>query len=189
MVSKAQRRIQELNLTLDASIDEGKVIESCWRGAEKELKDTLRQNEDLEERLERLEAFEGLEGVDFYEEWSEQLIETAGTAWDGRLKSRYKRVKVLLVQWASDDLNVEPELDWLRNVFDYIYNYEVTKFSIPDVQPSIALSAALAIFIGDQALDTLLIFCYSGHGDIDPARNQSYWSACVHLLTILLHEG
>jgi len=132
------------------------------------------QRDELAERLNKLSAFESLEGRDYFTNWSKALEREAKTAWNSRLGSRYRRVKVLLVEWVSDDLTVNPKVDWLRQISEYAYEYEVSRFSIPDSQPSIALSVGLARFMGDHNPDTLLIFYYSGHGMIDPARNLSY---------------
>jgi hypothetical protein len=143
-------------------------------GEKQELEE---QKEELEGKLEKLEPFEALEGRDCYTDWSRQLVEEVNGAWDDRLKSRYRRVKVLMVQWASDDLGVSSEIDQLGQVFTYVYKCEVSNFPIPDYQPSTALSTKVIEFMDAHAPDTLLIFYYSGHGCIDESRNESYWAA------------
>jgi hypothetical protein len=47
---------------------------------------------------------------------------------------------VLLVRWASDDLGVSQEIDRLGRIFTDHYRYEVSKYYIPDFQPSSALN-------------------------------------------------
>jgi hypothetical protein len=106
----------------------------------------------------------------------DQLRTLVSTKWPNR-HSRYTRVKVLLVQWQSDDLGVDPELDSLKKVFTQLYHYEVTKFSIPDELPFRSLGEAVLRFIGDDSPETLLIFYYGGHGGLQPYRNDLFWAA------------
>jgi hypothetical protein len=59
-----------------------------------------------------------------------------------RRHSRYTQVKVLLVSWKSDDMvpKLSTELDALELVFRDLYHYDVSKFEIPDDNPSQSLS-------------------------------------------------
>jgi len=97
-----------------------------------------------------------------------QLQTLVSTKWPTR-HSRYTRVKVLLVQWQSDDLDVYRELKSLKKVFTQLYHYEVSKFFIPDELPFDTWEAVIR-FIGDDSPETLLIFYYSGHGILQPYR-------------------
>jgi hypothetical protein len=105
-----------------------------------------------------------------------QLQTLVSTKWPNR-HSRYTRVKVLLVQWQSDDLDVYRELKTLKKVFTQLYHYEVSKFFIPDELPFRSLGEAVIRFIGDDSPETLLIFYYSGHGILQPYRNDLFWAA------------
>jgi hypothetical protein len=105
-----------------------------------------------------------------------QLQALVSTKWPTR-HSRYTRVKVLLVQWQSDDLGVDQELKSLKKVFTQLYHYEVSKFLIPDELPFRSLGKAVLRFIGDDSPETLLIFYYSGHGILQPHRNDLFWAA------------
>lgn len=84
---------------------------------------------------------------------------------------------MLLVQWQSDDLDVYRELKSLKKVFTQLYHYEVSKFFIPDELPFRSLGEAVIRFIDDDSPETLLIFYYSGHGILQPYRNDLFWAA------------
>jgi len=103
--------LEEENGELERQVEEPE-------GGKQELEE---QKEELEGKLEKSEPFEGLEGRDAYTDWSGQLIKEVNGAWDDRLKSRYRRVKVLMVQWASDDLGVSSEIDQLGQVFTHVF--------------------------------------------------------------------
>ena len=105
-----------------------------------------------------------------------QLQTLVSTKWPTR-HSRYTRVKVLLVQWESDDFGVYRELQCLKKVFTQLYHYEVSKSFIPDEVPFRSLGEAVIRFIGDDSPETLLIFYYGGHGIIQPYRNDLFWAA------------
>ena len=142
--------------------------------AEKDELET--EKEELETRLSRLEHFENLEGNGFYPLWNIGMTAQIEGNWDSRFKSRYKRVKVLMVQWASDDLGVAAEIQQLAAVLMHCYQFDVSIFLLPDYLPMIALSARVMQFM-DHDPETLLIFYYGGHGSIDPQRNETYWSS------------
>jgi hypothetical protein len=62
---------------------------------------------------------------------------------------------VLLVQWESDDLGVDQELESLKKVFTQLYHYEASKFFIPDELPFRSLGETVHRFIGDDSPVTL----------------------------------
>jgi chromosome segregation ATPase len=138
------------------------------------LKDDLESaNEErstLEEQLESAADEDSLT-------WPKEIEEKVTNGWDTRHDSRYKKVKVLLVRWESDDLKVHKELDKLEQVFTTHYDYKVSRYSIPDDEPARALSGRVEKFIGDSSPTTLLIFCYSGHGTISKLRRDHNWAA------------
>lgn len=131
---------------------------------------------DLENRLEKLEEEE--ESKVKLGTWPEdfQRLVDLKTTWPRRHRSRYTRVKVLLVSWESDDLNVIDEVRTLRDVFKDYYHFETSRYSIPDNQSTRALQAQVHQFIGDNSSETLLIFYYSGHGGIRDFRRNLLWS-------------
>jgi hypothetical protein len=90
-------------------------------------------------------------------------------------------VKVLLTQWAADDLGVSRELDMLRRVFVDFYRFDVSIYMIPNHQPDRALKRQVIEFIDvvdDDQQDILLIFYYAGHAFLNPTRHDSpLWAA------------
>ncbi|KAF8847975.1 hypothetical protein BDZ45DRAFT_301718 [Acephala macrosclerotiorum] len=131
---------------------------------------------DLENRLEKLE--EGEESKVKLLAWPEEFQRGVNlkTTWPRRHRSGYTKVKVLLVSWESDDLNVIDEVGTLRDVFKDYYHFETSRYSIPDNQSTRALQAQVHQFIGDNSSETLLIFYYSGHGGIGDFRRDLLWS-------------
>lgn len=184
----ANTRLEETNEELEGNItrlEEGneqleEEITQLETSKEEIIEEKLEVEEqvtELEGRLEQLIPFEGLEGEEWEPSFSESFADKVNQEWGTRLQYRYRRVKVLLVQWFHDDLGVAPEMDLLAKIFRNLYRYEVSKFCIPDEQPSTALNARIINFIGDHAADALLIFYYGGHGMIDPVTNATYWQS------------
>ncbi|KAF5867726.1 putative tyrosine-protein phosphatase non-receptor type 6 protein [Botrytis fragariae] len=95
------------------------------------------------------------------------LEENCDIAWDGNFKEKLKRefrdrrsncytsVKVLIVRWASDDLGLSRPVENLARVFEQSYKFNS---------------------IGDDSPDTLLIFVYVGHGNIENKSHDAIWS-------------
>jgi hypothetical protein len=111
-----------------------------------------------------------------HRELSLQFQTRVSRKWPNR-HHRYTRAKVLLVQWQSEDLGVDQELKSLEKVFTQPYHYEVSKFLIPDELPFRSLGKEVLHFIGGDFPETLLIFYYSGHGILQPHRNDLFWAA------------
>lgn len=157
---------------------EGQVeeLEEEKEELEEQVENVEAEKEGLEDRLLCLNHYEVLEGRLIYPTWNSQMSEEVAAKWDNRLNSRYKRVKVLLVRWASDDLGVSAEIQGLAAVFTYLYEFDISTFLLPDYQPSTALMQRVMEFT-DHNPETLLIFYYAGHGAIDPQRNETYWAA------------
>lgn len=85
-------------------------------------------------------------------------------------------MKVLIVRWASDDLGVSGLIDDLARVFEQSYRFNVAKFTIPNFDPSNALSSRVQELMGDNSPNTLLIFAYLGHGGIQNTSHDAIWS-------------
>jgi vacuolar-type H+-ATPase subunit I/STV1 len=137
-LDEIEDRIQERS-EIEERLDEFEELEDEKERLEErveELQQVEEEKEELERRLGQLEPFENLEGDRCFSTWNDFMTETIGAGWDNRLRYRYRRVKVLLVQWKSDDLGVSSEIDALAGVFTDYYNFEVSKFPIPDYQPS-----------------------------------------------------
>jgi hypothetical protein len=108
--------------------------------------------------------------------WPKPLQRSIENAWPTRRISKYTRVRVLLVSWDSDDLNVDDEVEELRTVFEDCFNFKTSKFSIPDDNPQRTLSQRVIEFIGSDSPETLLLFYYAGHGSIKQRRSGLSWS-------------
>ncbi|KAF7886520.1 uncharacterized protein EAF01_011198 [Botrytis porri] len=165
-------------------------------------RDIDRQKQELEERLERLKEVEQQkqEAEKIRQEQDRRvahlqeivrehgLEENSNIAWDGNFKEKLKRefrdrrsnfytsVRVLIVRWALDDLGLSGPVDNLAKVFEKSYRFNVAKFTIPDVDPANALSSRVRESIGDDSPDTLLIFVYIGHGNIENKSHDAIWS-------------
>lgn len=136
------------------------------------------QRQKLEERVQHLEGMIRKNGLDGDTDlaWTESFKKELSTEFQNRRMNKYTRVKVLIVQWASDDLGVDEEAMELAEVFKYSYRFEVDRFSIPDRNSSTALWNRVLKFKGDDSPDTLLIFSYHGHGGFDE-NNDTLWAA------------
>ncbi|KAF7951916.1 hypothetical protein EAE96_007213 [Botrytis aclada] len=165
-------------------------------------RDIDRQRQELEDRLKLLKEVEQQkqEAEETRQEQERRIAnlqemvrehgleENCGIAWDGNLKEELKRefrdrrsdsytsVRVLIVRWASDDLDLSEEVDNLARVFEHSYRFNVAKFIIPDLDPANALSSRVQEFIGDNSPKTLLIFAYQGHGGIQHTGYHAIWS-------------
>lgn len=128
----------------------------------------------LEKRLKQLEL-DSASKIDLAA-WPKPLQRSIENAWPNRRPSKYTRVRVLLVSWESDDLNVDDEVEELRAVFENCFNFTTSKFSIPDDNPQRALSQRVIEFIGSDSPETLLLFYYAGHGSIKQRRSGLSWS-------------
>ncbi|KAL8986001.1 MAG: hypothetical protein Q9205_000426 [Flavoplaca limonia] len=81
-------------------------------------------------------------------------------------KTGYKRVGVLFITWAEDDMQCrETEVDALRKLFDEDFNYETDYFLIPKARWQTALQKRIAdLFYEYDSPDCLTIIYYGGHG-------------------------
>jgi Caspase domain len=85
-------------------------------------------------------------------------------------------VEVLLIRWEEDELEVEWELEELRDVFRDSYGFSTYTWLIPTQNSHLKLMSKALRFVEDcEDQDSLLIVYYGGHGVINKAR-QSTWS-------------
>ncbi|KAH8790381.1 hypothetical protein F5882DRAFT_401411 [Hyaloscypha sp. PMI_1271] len=97
---------------------------------------------------------------------------------DGQQKSFYKHVSVLLLSWHPDcdDMEVDPEVQRLKNVFEGIYNYSVESIQLDcrtAATPQAQANLAVANFVHhNDKEDTLFIVYYAGHGSPGKGRGQ-----------------
>lgn len=153
------RQMQELEDKLELF----KKVEQQKQEAEEIIKqEEERRGTHLQEMVRKY----GLE-ENFDIAWHDSFKEKLKKGCPYRRSNCYTSVKVLITQWASDDLGVSEEVDKLMSVFKRSYSFNVAKFSAPDLEPANALSSRVQYFIGDDSPDTLLIFAYNGHGSIE----------------------
>ncbi|KAI1177734.1 hypothetical protein F4777DRAFT_576812 [Nemania sp. FL0916] len=87
-------------------------------------------------------------------------------AWARRTEeSRYRRVIVLLVGFASSDISesVDECHRHYDRLFRDLYNYEVRWFRIPSEKPQLSFGKVL-MDLADEDSHTLLLIWYDGHG-------------------------
>lgn len=98
--------------------------------------------------------------------------------------STYKNVRVLLLQWEDDDLQIDQEVERLAYVFSAPnpvgYNYTTERWSIPSTnsdgdEPCDLLNQRLVKFKRGATQEDLLILYYAGHGGGSPQN--LLWSA------------
>lgn len=110
--------------------------------------------------------------------FSEDLQKAIQTSFP-RAAHPYVAVTVLLLRWIDDDLNIQVELDRLRNVFDFQFNFTTEQWNIPSKNSTRALQAKLYDFQeAHQSESELLIVYYGGHGEAS-RRGKSIWAAYV----------
>jgi hypothetical protein len=175
-----EEKIQQLEDSEGEEIKELRGNNEELEGRIEELEEVGEENEELKEKLEQYKAFYELltiVGRELCPLWTEDFSWKISNKWPTRHRPQYKKVKVLLVRWASGDLGVSQEIDMLDHISTHCYRYNVSKYCIPDFQPTSVLNKRVWEFVGDNASDTLLIFYYGGHCRIDPLRNETYWGA------------
>jgi len=89
-------------------------------------------------------------------------------------------VTVLLLRWTDDDLDIQTELDRLREVFEFQFRFATEQWNIPSNNSTRALQAKLYDFQeAHQSESELLIVYYGGHGEAS-RRGKSVWAAYVY---------
>lgn len=92
---------------------------------------------------------------------------------------------VLLLRWTDDDLNVQVELDRLRDIFEFQFGFATEQWNIPSKNPTRTLQAKLYDFQETHQLGSeLLIVYYGGHGEAS-RTGKSVWAAYVYVFSDL----
>ncbi|MCJ1265850.1 Phosphatidylinositol-4-phosphate 5-kinase [Lobaria immixta] len=141
-------------------------------------------------------ASEGANSIQYEDEY-EKSNAALQLAWNSRMAegnykspSFYKKVKCLLVSWDKecDDLDTEEEVASLAKVFENRFHFKVTRALLTNDDEHLAHVQVLK-YISDfiwaeDAVHTLLLFYYAGHGSPRPLRDGSYGLAltgkCTH---------
>ena len=111
-------------------------------------------------------------------------MQAANQALPSRGPTRYKEVKVLLVRWEEDDLDVDWELQDLSKVLG-AYGFDTETWLIPTDSAHLKMMQKASDFIrafGGE--NTLFIVYYGGHAYVNSAR-QLTWSWYVFIPTIV----
>ncbi|KAF2432800.1 hypothetical protein EJ08DRAFT_658796 [Tothia fuscella] len=106
--------------------------------------------------------------------------------WDEHMQNRpkyrppYQSTVVLLVSWASTELNTGPEVEELAQVFEDEYSFGVQKaYLTENKNPQSQIHEHLAVFVAKHNNPgTLLIIYYAGHGwdvrSAEDAKSQGF---------------
>ena len=94
----------------------------------------------------------------------------------------YDSVNAILLHWADDDLDVEPEVLSVQKLFREDLRYNAYVYSIPSKDAAIHLNSELATLIERTLVSTrsLTIVYYAGHADDvvkDGPTGYSAWRA------------
>lgn len=74
----------------------------------------------------------------------------------------YTAVTVLLLRWTDDDLNVQVEIDRLKNVFDLQFKFTTEQWNIPSKNSTRALQGKLFGFQEAHQSESELLIVYYG---------------------------
>lgn len=92
------------------------------------------------------------------------LTDAVSAAWPDRFATRYRNVKVLLMGWDKDDLNLQDQVRSLESVFRGLYHYDTEYWKIPSRRSSVELSRKVANLVDAHGQEgNLLILYYGGH--------------------------
>jgi hypothetical protein len=102
-------------------------------------------------------------------------ISSRKTKKDGKPIFAYKAVKVLILTFEFQDLDLEEETTEVENAFGLL-NYDVEKYAIKMVTPLEQLKKKLErFFFNPKSIKTLHIIYYHGHGGLE--HHENYGSA------------
>ncbi|KAF4631579.1 hypothetical protein G7Y89_g6555 [Cudoniella acicularis] len=100
--------------------------------------------------------------------FAKRLEEAASRAFPVQGRARYKQVIAVLIQWGDDDLNVQPEIDRLRTIFEACYGFFTQRWKIPSASSHLKLMSMVLHFVEDYGSpDNLMIIYYCGHAEIN----------------------
>lgn len=167
---KLQKINEGLKKKLKTSGEKLKAVESGFRKENEEMKEIIQV---MRREYEALKKY-----VEDFCTWA-QSDTNVKRLYKNQHVFPYTKVKVLMVRWELGDREHfrKGMLEDLGGVFADKYNYEVNYFSIPDEEPTAALSKWVSGFL-DGSRETLLIFYYNGHGGVSPQDGDacSTWS-------------
>ena len=104
------------------------------------------------------------------------IPQAASSVFPNRGRSRYQRVRVLLLRWEEDEMGVQYELDDLAKTFRELYGFEIETWLIPAAESHLSLMGKAFTTVQECGkAGNLLIIYYAGHGFMNGSR-QPLWS-------------
>ncbi|KAH7348989.1 hypothetical protein BKA65DRAFT_272017 [Rhexocercosporidium sp. MPI-PUGE-AT-0058] len=94
---------------------------------------------------------------------------------NGKPRSSYRSVKVLLLRWKDDILGVGKELEKLKEVFEMHYGFETVTWLIPHTDSHTRMMSKAVDVLDRHPPDSLLIIYYGGHASLNDNRHLQ-WS-------------
>jgi len=92
------------------------------------------------------------------------ITDATAAAWPSEPRTEYQKVKVLLMSWENDDLEIETEIKPLASVFQGLYQFDTETWKIPLRRSGAELSRKIASTIRTEGQQgNLVIFYYGGH--------------------------
>ncbi|KAH6672111.1 hypothetical protein B0J14DRAFT_86694 [Halenospora varia] len=100
--------------------------------------------------------------------FAKRLEEAAFRAFPIRGRARYRQVIAVLIQWGDDDLEIQPDIDRLRTIFEACYGFFTQIWKIPSASSHLKLMSMVLHFVEDYgSTDNLMIIYYCGHAEIN----------------------
>ncbi len=108
-----------------------------------------------------------------------ELQKAANAIFPGDQLSRYTKVDVILLSWEDEDpkLPVSLEIKELAEIFDQLYQYNVTQWLIPSDDCHNRLQTKILQFLNGSDPRHLKIVYYAGHGKLTN-HGQPAWTRC-----------
>lgn len=81
----------------------------------------------------------------------------------------------VLIQWEDDDLNLQPDIDRLRTLFDTCYGFYTETWAIPSASSHLKTLEMATNFVDDYGSpDNLFVVYYGGHA-VNDSSGKSEW--------------
>lgn len=124
------------------------------------------------------------------------LSDAVSAAWPSGFPTRYRRVKVLLMSWDKDDLDLHDQIRSLESVFRGLYHYDTEYWKIPSRRSAVELSRKVANLVDAHGQEgNLLVLYYGGHArPNEQAGGSPVWAAklvqfVIRISTIETNQG
>ncbi|KAK1751401.1 hypothetical protein QBC47DRAFT_464121 [Echria macrotheca] len=107
------------------------------------------------------------------------LTGAVNAAWPTTPRPVYKKVKVLLMSWEKDDLDIDSEIKPLASLFQGLYRFETETWKIPIRRSAAELTRKVGSIVETDGKEgNLLVFYYGGHARAnEQAAGRPVWVA------------